>query len=89
LENIGAGDTYSRYPSAAGDAESASNLSNQCRIKEKQTWVIYRLSSRAVYLGQVTAPDTDTAITAIKIAIKTLPDRDPEHQKRLVTRKAD
>lgn len=53
--------------------------------RSEQSWAIYRLSARAIYLGQVTAPDENKAI---KTAIKELPVTNPEHQKRLVARKA-
>lgn len=53
--------------------------------RAEQTWAIYRLSARAIYLGQVNAPDE---AIAIKVAIKELPVSNPEHQKRLVARKA-
>ena len=53
--------------------------------RSEQAWAIYRLSVRAIYLGQVTAPDEDKAI---RVAIKELPVTNPEHQKRLVARKA-
>ena len=53
--------------------------------RSQEAWAIYRLSARAIYLGQVNAPDEDKAI---KVAIKELPVTNPEHQKRLVARKA-
>jgi hypothetical protein len=49
-------------------------------------WTIYRLSARAIYLGQVTAPDETKAI---KVAIKEIPVTNPNHQQRLVARKAN
>ena len=45
--------------------------------RSEQAWAIYRLSSRAIYLGQVTAPDADNAV---KVAIKELPVTNPHHQ---------
>lgn len=53
--------------------------------RSEKAWAIYRLSARAIYLGQVNAPDENKAI---KVAIKELPVTNPEHQKRLVARKA-
>jgi hypothetical protein len=41
--------------------------------------------ARAIYLGQVNAPDE---AKAIKVAIKELPVANAAHQKRLVARKA-
>jgi hypothetical protein len=55
------------------------------RKRSETSWAIYRLSARAIYLGQVNAPAEDKAI---KVAIKELPVTNPEHQKRLVARKA-
>lgn len=53
--------------------------------RSEQVWEIYRLTGRAIYLGQVNAPDE---ASAIKIAIEELRVSNPEHQKRLVARKA-
>jgi hypothetical protein len=54
--------------------------------RSDQVWEIYRLTGRAIYLGLVTAPDE---VSAIKTAIEELRVINPEHQKRLVARKAD
>jgi hypothetical protein len=42
--------------------------------RTEQTWAIYRLAAKAIYLGQVTAPDEDKAV---KAAIKQLPVTNP------------
>jgi hypothetical protein len=47
------------------------------------TWAIFRLAAKAIYLGQVNAPDEKEAIAT---AIKELPVSDPHHQTRLVAR---
>ena len=44
--------------------------------QSEQAWAIYRLAAKAIYLGQVTAPDERAAI---KTAIKELPVSNPEH----------
>jgi hypothetical protein len=54
------------------------------KSKREQTWAIYRLASKAIYLGQVTALDEDKAV---KAAIKQLPVTNPHHQQKLVARK--
>lgn len=54
--------------------------------QSQQAWAIFRLAAKAMYLGQVTAPDETRAI---KAAIKNLPVNNPEHRKRLIARKVE
>jgi hypothetical protein len=49
-------------------------------------WAIYRLSAKAIYLGQVSAPDEEKAI---KVAIEDFEIANPHHQQRLVARRAE
>jgi len=54
--------------------------------KKEHLWEVYRLKgSPAAFVGAVYAPDEKTAL---KAAIKELKITNPEHQKRLVVRRA-
>ena len=49
-------------------------------------WEIYRIAARNIYVGNVVARDEKDALQA---AIKNIPVKNPEHQKRLVARRLE
>lgn len=53
--------------------------------KKDYEWEVIRLRARGEYLGMIRAADEEAAI---KAAIKTFEITDPEHQKRLLVRRA-
>ena len=49
-------------------------------------WEIYRIAARNIFVGNVVARDERDALD---LAVKNLPVRNPEHQKRLVARRQE
>ena len=49
-------------------------------------WEIYRIAARNIFVGNVVARDERDAL---RLAVKNLSVRNPEHQKRLVARRQE